>query len=301
MPRSGFVAVAGRPNVGKSTLVNALTGAKVAIVSDKPQTTRRAIRGIASSERDGDVRQAVFIDLPGVQHPRDALTERMQRRVERALAECDLAVFVLNAAERSGGGDRFLADALARVRVPVVVAVNKLDAVRTGDVAAALDGAQRLGEAAGVDVREIFPVSALRGTGVAPLREALFELLPEGPPHYPDGQFTDQPREVLLAELIREQALRRTRREVPHSIEVRVEEVEARGDLTVVRAAIWVETESHKAIVVGRGGEMIKSIGVGARRELERQLAARVHLELTVKVRRAWRRDEALLDRIGIE
>jgi GTPase len=147
----------------------------------------------------------------------------------------------------------------------------------------------------------VFPISALRGSGIEPLRDALFDLLPEGPLYYPEGQVTDQPREVVLAELIREHALRRTRQEVPHSIEVRVEDLEQRDDTTIVTAAIWVETDSHKGILIGRRGEMIKSIGMAARRELQRQLGGPVHLDLTVKVRRAWRRDEALLDRIGIE
>ena len=298
---SGFVAIAGRPNVGKSTLVNALTRAKVAIVSDKPQTTRRAIQGIANVGRGEDARQAVFVDLPGVQSPRDPLTERMQSRVDRALGESDVALFVLNAAERSGAGDRFLAQALARAALPVVIAVNKVDAIRVPEVAAALSGAQELADGAGIDLREVFPVSALRGSGIDPLREALFGLLPDGPLYYPQDQVTDQPRDVLLAELIREHALRRARQEVPHSIEVRVEDLEPRDETTLVQAAIWVETESHKAILIGRRGEMIKAIGTAARRELERELGGRVHLDLTVKVRRAWRRDEALLDRIGIE
>jgi GTP-binding protein Era len=297
--RSGFIAVTGRPNVGKSTLVNAFTGAKVAIVSDKPQTTRRAIRGIANGERDGVRWQAVFVDLPGVQSPRDALTERMQRSVERELADCDAALFVLNGAERSGGGDRFIARALARAPVPVIAAVNKVDALDRGGVAAALVAATKL-EADGVDFREVFPVSARDGTGLGQLRDALVDLLPEGPLYYPESEVTDQPLEVRLAELVREQVLRRTREEVPHSVEVHVLEVEPRDDLTVVRAVIWAETESQKGILIGAGGQMVKAIGTGARRELERELGRRVHLELSVKVRRAWRRDEGLLDRLQI-
>jgi GTP-binding protein Era len=300
-PRSGFVAVAGRPNVGKSTLVNALTGAKVAIVSDKPQTTRRAIRGIATGARGGGPYQAVFVDLPGVQHPRDPLTERMQRRVERALGECDLALLVLSAAERSGAGDRFLARALGEARVPVVVAINKVDAAGKRTVADALLAAERLGRAHGMDLRELFPVSALRGSGVDALREAIAGLLPGGRLLYPGAERTDQPREVLIAELIREQAIRRTREEVPHSIEVQVQEVERRGERTVVEALVWVESPSQKGILIGSGGAMIKAVGSAARRELERELGGPVHLDLTVRVRRHWRRDEGLLDRLGIE
>jgi GTPase len=299
--RSGFVAVAGRPNVGKSTLVNALVGAKVAVTSDKPQTTRRAIRGIVTGEGDGEGRQLVLVDLPGVQSPRDVLTERMQRRVEHELAESDVALFVLNGAQRSGGGDRFIAEALAKARLPVVVAVNKVDVLSRGQTAEALVQAAGL-EEAGVDVREIVPVSALKGSGVDVLRDALAGLLPEGPFYFPEEQHSDQPLEVVLAELVREQALKRTREEIPHSIEVQVEDVERREDgLAVVRAVLWAETESQKVILIGRGGRMVRDIGTGARKEIEHELGTRVHLDLTVKVRRGWRRDEGLLDRLGID
>jgi GTP-binding protein Era len=301
MTRSGFVAVAGRPNVGKSTLVNALVGAKVAVTSDKPQTTRRAIRGIANGEREGEQYQLVLVDLPGVQSPRDELTERMQRRVERELADCDAALFVINAAERSGGGDRFIAQALAAARLPVVVAVNKVDLTDHAKTAAALAGAGEL-EEQGVNVREIVPVSALRGTGIDTLRTALTTELPAGPLYFPVEEVSDQPVNVRLAELVREAALKRTREEVPHSIEVHVEDVTQRDDgLTVVRAVVWVETESQKAILIGRGGQMVRAIGTDARREIEREVGGRAHLDLTVKVRKGWRRDEALLDRLGIE
>jgi GTPase len=297
MTRSGFVAVAGRPNVGKSTLVNALVGAKVAVTSDKPQTTRRAIRGIATSADW----QLVLVDLPGVQSPRDVLTERMQRRVEHELSESDVALFVINGAERSGGGDRFIAEALARAKVPVVVAVNKVDVLSRGRTAEALVQAAGL-EELGVDVREVVPVSALKGTGVDVVRDALAGLLPEGPFYFPQEQRSDQPVAVTLAELVREQALKRTREEVPHSIEVHVEEIERRDDgLTVVRAVMWAETESQKGILIGTGGRMVRDIGTAARREIERELGTRAHLDLTVRVRRGWRRDEGLLDRLGIE
>jgi len=299
--RSGFVAVAGRPNVGKSTLVNALVGAKVAVTSDKPQTTRRAIRGIATGEREGEGWQLVLVDLPGVQSPRDLLTERMQRQVERELAESDAALFVLNGAERSAGGDRFIAAALASAKLPVVVAVNKVDVLSREATAAALVQAVAL-EEAGVDVREVVPVSALKGSGIDVLRDLLPGLLPEGPFYFPQEQHSDQPLEVVLAELIREQALKRTREEVPHSVEVHVEELERRADgLAVVRAVLWAETESQKAILIGRGGHMVRDIGTGARKEIERELGTRAHLDLTVKVRRGWRTDEGLLDRLGIE
>ena len=301
MTRSGFVAVAGRPNVGKSTLVNGLVGAKVAVTSDKPQTTRRAIRGIANGERDGEPYQLVLVDLPGVQQPRDELTERMQRRVERELSDCDAALFVVNAAERSGGGDRFIAKALASGKLPVVIAVNKVDLADHARTAATLAAAGEL-EDQGVDVREIVPVSALKGSGMDILRDALAALLPEGPLYFPAEEVSDQPLHVRLAELIREAALKRTREEVPHAIEVHVEDVTRRADgLMVVRAVMWVEAESQKAILIGRGGTMVRAIGIAARKEIEGEVGGRAHLDLTVKVRKGWRRDEGLLDRLGIE
>ena len=298
--RSGFVAVAGRPNVGKSTLVNALVGAKVAAVSDKSQTTRRAIRGIVNGARDGEPFQLVLVDLPGFQSPRDPLTERMQRRVEREVGDCDAALFVLNGAERSAGGDRFITRALAKAGVPVAVAVNKVDLLDRARTVQALSDAAAL-EESGVDVRAVFPVSALRGSGVAPLVDGLAGLLPEGPAYYGQADVSDQPREIAIAELVREQALLRTREEVPHSIEVQIEDLEDRDELAVVRAVLWVETESQKGILIGSHGRMIRSIGTAARREIQRELGNRVHLDLTVKVRRAWRSDESLLDRLGIE
>src|SRR5215211_8579321 len=291
MTRSGFVALAGRPNVGKSTLVNAIVGRKVAIVSDKPQTTRRAIRGVATT---ADA-QLVLVDLPGVQRPRDALTERMQRRVEAELGESDAALFVISGEEGIGPGDRWIAGVLGAGDVPVVLAVNKVDRLdrpRTVQV---------LSDAAELDVaEEIFPISARTGRGVDALRDHLATLMPEGDFLFPPDERSDQPLEVLLAELVREQVLRRTFQEVPHAVEVVVDELEERGDLTVVRALVWVEAESQKGILIGAGGRMIKSVGTAARRELERELGARVHLDLSVRVRRSWRGDDALLDRLGI-
>jgi GTPase len=291
--RAGLVALAGRPNVGKSTLVNGMVGRKVAIVSDKPQTTRRAIRGVSST---GDT-QIVLVDLPGVQRPRDALTERMQHRVEAEMAESDAALFVLNAEEGVGPGDRFIAGALRGAGVPVVMAVNKVDRLDRAHTLAALTAAAALDVA-----EEIFPVSARTGRGVEALRAHLAALMPESPFLFGAQERSDQPRDVLMAELVREQVLRRTFQEVPHSVEVVIDEVQEREDgLTLVRALVWVEAESQKGILIGAGGRMIKAVGTAARRELERELGARVHLELSVRVRRGWRGDEALLDRLGIE
>jgi GTPase len=297
MTRSGFVGLAGRPNVGKSTLVNAIVGSHVAIVSSRPQTTRRAIRGVATDPEAE--RQLVLVDLPGVQRPRDVLTERMQGRVERELAESDVVLFVVNGEEGVGPGDRFIVRALlgAGADLPVICAVNKADRLGPNELVPVL---AQIGEMQGVD--EVFPISAKTGEGVQPLLERLGELIPEGPYMYPPEDSSDQSSELLLAELIREQVLNRTRQEVPHSVEVKVLEVEPREDeIVTVVAEIWVETESQKGILIGRGGKKIGEIGPAARRSLERELGSQVHLDLTVRVRRNWRRDEDLLDRLGIE
>jgi GTPase len=297
MTRSGFVGLAGRPNVGKSTLVNAIVGSHVAIVSSRPQTTRRAIRGVATNPEAE--RQLVLVDLPGVQRPRDVLTERMQGRVERELAESDVVLFVVNGEEGVGPGDRFIVRALlgAGADLPVICAVNKADRLGPNELVPVL---AQIGEMEGVD--EVFPISAKTGEGVQPLLERLGELIPEGPYMYPPEDSSDQSSELLLAELIREQVLNRTRQEVPHSVEVKVLEVEPREDeIVTVVAEIWVETESQKGILIGRGGKKIGEIGPAARRSLERELGSQVHLDLTVRVRRNWRRDEDLLDRLGIE
>ena len=295
--RSGFIAMAGRPNVGKSTLTNALVGRKVAIVSDKPQTTRRAIRAVATRPAEW---QMVLCDLPGVQRPRDVLTSRMQRRVEQELAECDGVLFVLDGEKGVGGpGDRWIAQALAGGATPVTIVVNKADRLDRPHTVLMLDRAARL-DAEFELKAEIFPVSARKGTGLRPLLDHLLAQLPEGPFFFPEDEFSDQPEEVWLAELVREQILSRTRQEVPHAVEVQVEEIVERDDLLAVRAAIWVEAESQKGILIGAGGRMIKSIGTAARREIERELARRVHLDLSVRVRRSWRADDALLDRLGI-
>jgi GTP-binding protein Era len=297
MTRSGFVGIAGRPNVGKSTLVNAIVGAKVAIVSDRPQTTRRAIRGIATDVAESW--QMVLVDLPGVQRPRDSLTERMQRRVEHELRDADVCLLVVDGAQGVGPGDRFVAKALlgARGETPVVCAVNKCDRLGAPETASALAAVAEL-EA----VDEVFPVSAKTGAGLEPLIAHLASRMPEGPLLYPPEERSDLPSEIHLAELIREQVLRRTRDEVPHAVEVIVGEVERREDgLVRVAAQVWVETQSQKGIMVGKGGRMVRDVGTAARQELERDLGARVFLDLQVKVREHWRRDDALLDRAGIE
>jgi GTP-binding protein Era len=285
--KSGFVAVAGRPNVGKSTLVNALCGGKVAIVSDKPQTTRRRILGIAN----GDDYQLVLADLPGFQRPLDPLTEHMQRTVDAAFEDVDAVLFVLSTRERIGAGDRFIASRVFEIDVPVVIALNKVDRLNPGHIATQMEAASRLG-----DFHALHPVSAKTREGVGELREELVSLLPEGPTYFPREQRTDLPVEVQIAELVREQALALTRDEVPHAITVEMEEIGEK----IVRANVLVETDSQKQIVVGRGGAVIREIGTRARPAIELVLGHPIFLELHVKVRPRWRRDEALLERLGI-
>ena len=285
--RSGFVAVAGRPNVGKSTLVNELCGGKVAIVSDKPQTTRRRIAGVAN----GEGYQLVLVDLPGFQRPRDPLTERMQRTVDESLGDVDGVLFVLAGDETIGAGDRFIAERVFARSAPVVVALNKVDRLKPDRIAAQIAEAARLG-----DLHALHPVSARTGDGVGALRAELAALLPEGPLYFPEGELTDLPLEARVAELVREKALALTREEVPHAISAEVDEIED-GRVSV---ALYVETESQKAILVGKGGRMIKEIGSRARPEIELLLGGKVFLELMVKVRPRWRRDEAMLARLGI-
>jgi GTPase len=285
--RSGFIAVAGRPNVGKSTLVNALCGSKVAIVSDKPQTTRRRIFGIAG----GDGYQLVLADLPGFQRPRDPLTERMQRTVDGAFDDVDAVLLVADCRERIGAGDRFVARRVFALGVPVVIALNKVDRLKPGHVASQMQAAARLG-----DFRALHPVSAKTGDGIEELRVELVGLLPEGPLYYPPEQRSDLSPELQIAELIREKALELTRDEVPHAISVEVEEVGEK----VVRAVLFVEAESQKLIVVGGAGSTVKAIGSRARPEIESVLGHRVFLDLHVKTRPRWRRDETMLARLGI-
>jgi GTP-binding protein Era len=285
--RSGIVAVAGRPNVGKSTLVNALCGGKVAIVSDKPQTTRRRIFGVAN----GDDWQLALADLPGFQRPRDPLTEHMQRTVDASFEDVDAVLLVLDARDRIGAGDRFIATRVFGLGVPVVIAVNKVDRLKPGHIAQQLENAAKLG-----DFHAVHPVSARTGDGVDALRDELVELLPEGPAYFPPEQRTDLSIEDQIAELVREKALALTRDEVPHAITVEVDEL---GD-KVARAIVYVETDSQKQIVVGGGGRMIREIGTRARPEIEALLGHKVFLELQVKVKPRWRRDERLLERLGL-
>ncbi|MGK2877122.1 MAG: GTPase Era [Solirubrobacterales bacterium] len=294
--RSGMIALAGRPNAGKSTIVNGIVGEKVAIVSDKPQTTRREVRGVLT-RRDA---QLILVDLPGSQRPRDAMTERMQKGVVRAVGDCDGALFVINGEQKSAGGDKYLAELLKQANVPVITAVNKIDLMDKGRIV------EELSAVAEFAPGEIYPVSARTGKGMPELIDALIDILPASPFLFPAEAATDQPIEIRVSELIREQALLRTRDELPHAIEVRVDEIERvepaddSGTITYVTANLWVETDSQKGIVIGKGGKMIKAIGKAARPALEELLESHVHLELKASVRRGWRRDDGLLDRLGI-
>jgi GTP-binding protein Era len=285
--RSGFVAVAGRPNVGKSTLVNALAGGKVAITSDKPQTTRRRIFGIAH----GDDYQLVLVDMPGFQRPRDALTEHMQRTVDSSFEDVDAVLFVLDARDRIGAGDRFIAQRVFSLGVPVVIALNKVDRLKPGHIATQMATASRLG-----DFHALHPVSAKTGDGVKELRSELVALLPEGPAYFPPEQRTDLSEEEQIAELVREKAIQLTRDELPHAITAELEELGEK----VVRVTLYVETESQKQILIGRGGAMVRSVGARARPEVEALLGHPVFLDLRVKVRPKWRRDERMLERLGL-
>jgi GTPase len=292
---SGFVAVVGRPNVGKSTLVNRIVGRKVAIVSDKPQTTRNEIRGVRTTATD----QLVFLDTPGVHKPRTLLGERSNQRALATLTEVDVVCLVIEANAAVGPGDRFVAQAARESGSPLVLVVSKVDRVKPDEIAAQLARAGELAE-----FEAYVPVSARTGVGVDALVAELLARMPEGPHYYPDGVVTDQPEAFLAAELLREQLLKVAREELPHSIVVVVDEIEERdtatGPLLAFHARVLVERDSQRGIVVGKGGEVLKTAGTAARRELEALLGTRVHLETRVKVEPRWQRRAQALDRLGL-
>jgi GTP-binding protein Era len=286
--KSGFVAVAGRPNVGKSTLVNALVGDKVAIVSRVPHTTRHRIRGVYTR----DDAQLVLVDLPGWQRPVDRLTERMQERVEETMADdIDAVLLVVSARDRIGAGDRYVSRRVFSLGVPVVIAVNKVDRLKAGHIATQMKVAATLG-----DFHALHPVSAKTADGIDELREDLITLLPEGPLYYPPDEVTDMPLEARIAELVREQALRLTREEVPHAVTAEVVEIEDNR----VHVRIYTETESQKQILIGKGGSMVREIGRWARPAIEQLLGHQIFLQLQVKASPKWRRNETMLERLGL-
>jgi GTPase len=293
--RSGFVAVVGRPNVGKSTLVNRLVGQKVSITSPRPQTTRGPIRGV----RNGPDYQAVFVDTPGSQKPRDTLRARMQQQVLDSLSESDVILFVLDATQATDGigpGDRYVARLVVESGTPAIAVINKVDLLRKRDeVLPIVEEVSELG-----DWREIFPISAAEGLNIEPLTESVIELLPPGPRYFPEGKVRDYPESLILAEYVREKALNVLREEVPHAVAVEVEEVERKENVTVVYATIHVERPTQRMIVLGKGGKTIKRIGIEARRDVERLLGTRIYLDLKVKVSPGWRSDKKFLERLGL-
>jgi GTP-binding protein Era len=285
--KSGIVAVAGRPNVGKSTLVNALCGEKVAITSNVPNTTRRRLFGVAN----GPGYQLTLVDLPGFQRPLDPLTERMQQTVDSSFEDVDAVLLVVDARARIGSGDRFVARRVFDLGTPVLIALNKIDRLKRSHVLSQMQAAAALG-----DFHALHPVSAKTKEGVDELRDDLVVLLPEGPAYFPEGRPTDLTVEERIAEVVREKALRLTREEVPHALTVEVDEVDERR----LRAFVLVETESQKGILVGKRGATVREIGTRARPEVEALLGHPVYLELVVKVRPRWRRDPAQLERLGL-
>ncbi len=289
--RSGFVVLAGRPNVGKSTLVNALVGAKVAITSDKPQTTRSAIRGIYTQEDA----QVVFVDTPGYHKPRTLLGERLNQVVRAAWGDVDLGLFVVDGRAGIGRGDQKVADDLRASGRPALCVVNKVDLLSREQIAAALSAASGLG-----DFEEFVPASARTGEGLGVLRELVLARMPPGPLYYPAGARTDQPPAVFVAELVREKLLQRTRDELPHSIAALTEDYDERDDgLLEIQVRIFVERESQKGIVIGKGGETLKAVGTAAREEIEALFGRRVFLDLRVRVEKDWQRRAHALERLG--
>jgi GTPase len=293
--KSGFVAVVGRPNVGKSTLVNRLVGQKVSITSPRPQTTRSPIRGV----RNGPGYQAIFIDTPGSQKPKDTLRARMQEQVVDSLAEADAILFLLDAPQAAGElgtGDRYVARLVTESGTPAIVCVNKIDLLPSRAQALPIvESVAGLG-----DWREIFPISATNGINVEPLLGSVVELLPSGPRYFPEGIVTDNPESLILGEYVREKALNVLREEVPHALAVEIEDVERKENVTVVYAIIHVERATQRMIVLGKGGNTIKQIGTEARRDVERLLGTRIYLDLKVKVSQGWRSDRKFLERLGL-
>ena len=292
---SGFVAVVGRPNVGKSTLVNRLVGRKVSITSSRPQTTRSPIRGV----RNGPGYQAIFVDTPGSQKPRDTLRARMQEQVVDSLSESDVILLIFDAQQASeglGSGDRYVAHLVAGSGPPAIATINKTDLLPTLERALpVVEAVSQLG-----DWKEVFQISAANGTNVEPLMDSVVELLPHGPRYFPEGTVTDYPESLILAEYVREKALNVLREEVPHAVAVEIEDVERKQNVTVVYAVIHVERATQRMIVLGKGGRTIKQIGTEARREVERLLGTRIYLDLKVKVSQGWRSDRKFLERLGL-
>ncbi|ADG05534.1 GTPase Era [Kyrpidia tusciae] len=289
--RSGFAALVGRPNVGKSTLLNRLIGTKIAIMSDKPQTTRNRIRGVLTRENG----QVIFLDTPGVHRPKHRLGDYMNRLALATLQEVDLVLFVIDVTSKFGPGEQVILDHLQGVETPVFLVINKIDLVSPEELLPMIDEHRKR-----YPFREVVPVSAVKGTNLDRLEERIFATLPQGPAYYPADQVTDHPESFIVAELVREQVLNLTREEVPHSVAVTVEEITPRENgLLYIRAVVVTEKESQKAILIGREGGMLKRVGQRARREIEALLGSRVYLDLWVKVKKDWRNREPILRNFG--
>ncbi|THF75647.1 GTPase Era [Cohnella fermenti] len=289
--KSGFVAIVGRPNVGKSTLMNQVIGQKIAIMSDKPQTTRNKIHGVYTT----DEMQIVFLDTPGIHKPNSKLGDYMVKSAEGALSEVDAVLFLTDVSEELGGGDRYIIEQLKKIQTPVFLVLNKIDKVHPEALLPVIEKYAKLHSFA-----EVIPVSALRGNNVTTLLDQLGRYLEAGPMYYPADQITDHPEQFVCAELIREKILQLTREEIPHSIAVEIESM-GKGDKGIVNigAVIYVERSSQKGIVIGKQGAMLKQVGKLAREDMERLLGSKIFLELWVKVKEDWRNRDSVLKSLG--
>ena len=288
--RSGFIALVGRTNVGKSTLLNQLLGEKIAIISDKPQTTRTRILGVKHLPDA----QLIFLDTPGIHKPQFRLNQRMVRAALEVLDEVDLVFFLVEATERPGAGDRYVIERLKERQIPVILVINKVDLVQKAKLLPLIDAYRQMHS-----FLEIVPISALTGDGVDRLVELALKAMPEGPVYFKDDMVTDQPMQVLAAELIREKILYRTRDELPFAVAVQIESFKEDGQLARISAIVYVEKKSQKAIVIGKRGEILKAVGTEARMDMERLFGMKVFLQLWVKVREGWRQDEQMLTALG--
>ncbi|MFM1651501.1 GTPase Era [Brevibacillus sp. B_LB10_24] len=290
--KSGFAAIVGRPNVGKSTLLNTVVGQKIAIMSNKPQTTRNKIRAVHTTEKG----QIIFLDTPGIHKPKSKLGDYMMSVAENALNEVDLILYVIDATEKRGPGEEFIIERLKQVKTPIFLVINKIDKVHPEALLPIIDDYSKL-----LSFKQIVPVSALEGNNTESLLDAIYDELDEGPMFYPADQVTDHPERFVVAELIREKVLHLTREEVPHSIAVTVEEMKRRpdGKTLYIYAAIYVERDSQKGILIGKNGEMLKEIGRRARADIERLMGDKIFLEIWVKVKKDWRNQERMLRNFG--
>lgn len=289
--KSGFVAIIGRPNVGKSTLMNQVIGQKIAIMSDKPQTTRNKIHGVYTSEQQ----QIVFLDTPGIHKRQSKLGDYMNQTALNTLGEVEAALFLIDASEGMGGGDRYIAEQLKNVRTPVILVMNKIDKIEPEALLPLIEEYRKLH-----DFAEIVPVSAMLGSNVSTLLEQLGKYLPEGPQYYPDDQVTDHPEQFVCAELIREKILQMTREEVPHSIAVTIEDMKVQDNGVVyISAVIFVERDSQKGIIIGKQGALLKEVGKRARHDIQNLLGSKIFMDLWVKVKKDWRNQDRVLRDLG--